>query len=236
MKVFVVLPTYNEAENIEGIVKRVMNLDDINLIIVDDNSPDGTGQLADRLSTLYDKRIYVMHRDERGRGSAGISGFKFALRNGAELVIEMDADFSHPPELIPKLVAGASQYDVVIASKYAEGGGSNEDSMVRRLISKGANFMAKLFLGRGISDWIGGFKCYRAAALASLDFDRFLSKGYSIGVETLFRLLKKGFTFTEVPFIFVKRARGSSKFNVKEMWSFISVVVKLKYLDLRGEL
>jgi len=234
MKVVIVLPTYNESENIVELINQIMFLDDYNIVIVDDSSPDGTGLLADNLVQLYKDRIYVIHRTVRGRASAGLEGFKYALKEGAEYIVEMDSDFSHPVSLIPTLVDLCQSYDVAIASKYALGGGSNEDSRLRVLISRGANLYASALLGRGIhiKDWCGGFKCYRASALSKLALDSFFSHGYSIGAETLYRLKLKGSTFTETPYTFIKRTRGKSKFSIRQILSYIYVITKLRLLSI----
>jgi len=236
MKTFVVLPTYNESENIEKMIEAIMKNREIRLIVVDDNSPDRTGKLADYMANEYKKRIHVIHRRERGRGTAGIVGFKYALQMGADLIVEMDADFSHDPNMIQQLVSPAEKYDVVIGSRYIEGGKYVGRSRARILISRGANLLTRFLLGFQVKDWCGGFKCYRAKSLKSLDFDKFLSKSYSIGMEILFRLSKKNFRFIEVPYTFVERKLGKSKFSLKEILNYFWIALKLRILNLFSKL
>lgn len=240
MKTLVFLPTYNEKENIERMVETVLRLEhlpeleqlgitQVNVLIVDDNSPDGTGELADKLREKHPSKIHVIHRKERGRGTAGIAGFKYALTQDVDYIIEMDADFSHDPGDIPRFLQEAKNYDVVIGSRYIPGGKCDERDAVRDLISRIAGLYSRLAMGMGIKDWHGGYKCYSKQALASLNFDDFLSKGYSIGMETLYRLAKSGWTCKEMPITFYERVYGKSKFSVKEMLTYAKVSLQLRW-------
>jgi len=239
MKLLVLLPTYNEKDNLERMVNTVLHLGErpamgrlgvaaVRVVVVDDDSPDGTGELADQLSQRNPGSVHVIHRKERGRGTAGIAGFKYALTQDVDCIIEMDADFSHNPADIPRFLAKAGSCDVVIGSRYAPGGHSGKRSVIRHLISRGASLYARLVLGMSIKEWHGGYKCYSRSALASLDFDGFLSKGYSIGMETLYRLLKLGFSYEEIPITFQERARGESKFRPREVLDYARVALQLR--------
>ncbi|RLG09498.1 polyprenol monophosphomannose synthase [Candidatus Pacearchaeota archaeon] len=227
----IVIPTYNERENVEPLFSKIYSLykDRLNKVIfVDDNSPDGTGDILEKLKITYPNYIEVIHRyEERGRGSAGIAGFKQALKHDVYCIVEMDADFSHDPYYIAIFLEMINFYDVVIASRYVEGGGQINRSFSRELISKLANMIYRLLLGTKITDLSGGFKCYRKSILEKLNFDEFISKGYSIGMETLFHCYRLGATFLEIPVVFHDRRRGKSKFNIKECINSFIVALKL---------
>jgi len=229
MRSIVILPTYNEKENIEKIANGILEIDDrIRILIVDDNSPDGTGIIADKLADTHKNRIKVLHRRVRGRGSAGIEGFQYALKQDVDCIIEMDADFSHNPSYIPDFIHNIKHYDIVIGSRFVKGGGIIYRNTIRNVISIGARILTRIILGPHIRDWSGGFKCYRKSILASLDFDNFYSKGYSVGMEMFYELIRKGYSFTEIPYVFSDRKGGSSKFNMTEIISYIIVLLKLK--------
>lgn len=227
MKAMVMLPTYNEKENIEGIVEEVLKGSNVSIVVVDDSSPDGTGGIADRLAGDRPGRIHVIHRRERGRGTAGIAGLRYAMEQDVDCIIEMDADFSHDPKRIPEFLERIEGYDVVIGSRFVEGSQATRNP-VRRLISDVAMIYTRLLLGRHIRDWSGGYKCYRREALRSLNFDDFRSKGYSIGMETLYRLTRKGFSFVEIPIEFTDQRKGESKFSAKEILGYMINVLRLR--------
>lgn len=228
MRAAVVLPTYNERENIERIVEAILKANvGIQVVVVDDDSPDGTGQIADDLARRHPGQVHVVHRRVRGRGAAGIAGFKHALAQDVDCIIEMDADFSHDPRYIPQFLEEIRGYDIVIGSRFVKGGKAIRNP-IRRLISGGANLYAQLLLGRGIKDWCGGYKCYRREALESLDFDEFYSNGYSIGMETLYRLTQQGLSYKEIPIMFIDEREGQSKFSLKEILSYIRVALLLR--------
>jgi dolichol-phosphate mannosyltransferase len=214
-KVWVVLPTYNEAENLEKIAPAILERlpESRRLLIVDDNSPDGTGQIADRLAAARDD-VQVLHRTTKeGIGPAYIAGFRDALAGGAELIIEMDADFSHDPAYLPQLLRAAESADVVIGSRYVPGGGVTDWGKVRRFISRGGSSYARKMLGLRIRDLTGGFKCFRREVLEAIDMDSVAAKGYAFQVEMTYRAINAGFTVIEVPIVFRDRTEGNSKMS-----------------------
>jgi dolichol-phosphate mannosyltransferase len=238
LRTAVVLPTYNESENIGPIVERIMGLvhapeewlkeGDLSVVVVDDDSPDGTGLLAEQLRVRWPSVVHVVHRHERGRGTAGMAGFRYALSLEPDYVVEMDADFSHDPDDIPRLLSAAQDCDVAIGSRYVRGGASVERGPVRKLTSWGAMAFTRVVLGPQIRDWHGGFKCYSKRAVAHLSSQPVYSKGYSIGMEMLYRLSAAGFKLCEVPIRFKERERGSSKFRWREVLDYTVVAVRLR--------
>jgi dolichol-phosphate mannosyltransferase len=223
-RVWVILPTYNEAENIGALVAAVRERlpESRRLLIVDDSSPDGTGEIADRLAGDHDD-VAVLHRGEKeGLGPAYIAGFREALAGGAELIVEMDADFSHDPAYLPELLAAAEEADLVLGSRYVEGGGVTDWGAVRRAISRGGSAYARSALGVGVRDLTGGFKVFRREVLEAIDLDSVASRGYAFQVETTFRAIRAGFRVVEVPITFRERQVGSSKMSksivVEAMW------------------
>lgn len=212
---WLVLPTYNEAANIEPFVAAVLARlpGDARVLIVDDNSPDGTGELADRLAAAED-RVEVLHRPRKeGIGPAYIAGFRRALDAGAGLVLEMDSDFSHDPAYLPRLLQAADRADLVLGSRYVEGGGISDWGPVRLAISRGGSFYARLVLGVEVRDLTGGFKCFRREALEAIDLDRVQTRGYAFQVEMTYRAIRSGMRVVEVPIVFRDRRAGSSKMD-----------------------
>jgi dolichol-phosphate mannosyltransferase len=211
----VCLPTYNERENLEPMVDRlgeILGEDDV-VLVIDDNSPDGTGEIADRLAAER-SWVHVLHRPRKeGLGPAYLAGFRRALDLGAGLIFELDCDFSHDPADIPRLAAAAEEADLVIGSRYVPGGGTRNWGLVRRLISRGGSLYAQILLGVPVRDLTGGFKCYRRAVLETIDLDAIDSKGYAFQIETTYRALRAGFRVTEVPIVFVDRVVGGSKMS-----------------------
>ncbi len=226
-KVIISLTTYNEKENIEAIVKEILEIADVRIVIVDDTSPDGTGEIADRLAGENPDKIHVIHRKERGAGTANIAAFKYALTQDVDYIIRMDADFAHRPKYIPQFLEKMKDYDAVIGSRFIKEG-TSERNMTRGIISIFANLYTRLLLGWHIKDWSGGYRGYSRAALASLDFDEFYSKGFSIGMETLYRLKDNGFSYIEIPIEFEDKRKGSN-FSVKEIIRYMIVVVRLRF-------
>ncbi len=216
--VWVVLPTYNEAGNIRSLVAAVRGQlraepGEHRVLIVDDNSPDGTGEIADELAAQYD-HVSVLHRSHKeGLGPAYIAGFREALAGGAELIVEMDSDFSHDPSYLPAMLAAAQDADLVLGSRYVEGGGVTEWGGMRRAISRGGSAYARAMLGIGVRDLTGGFKVIRRTVLEALDLDRVDSRGYAFQVEITYRAIRAGFRVTEVPIVFRERRQGSSKMS-----------------------
>jgi dolichol-phosphate mannosyltransferase len=208
-----VLPTYNEADNLERLVEEVLERlpDSRRVLIVDDNSPDGTGEIADRLAARHDD-VDVLHRERKeGLGPAYIAAFREALAGGAQLIIEMDADFSHDPAYLPQLLRAIEPADLVIGSRYVPGGGVTDWGRVRRFISRGGSAYARTALGVDVRDMTGGFKCFRREVLEAIDFEDVTSRGYAFQVEMTYRAIRAGFRVIEVPIVFRDRREGSSK-------------------------
>ena len=227
--IIVCLPTYNERENLEAMVSALGEVlpEDGRILVVDDNSPDGTGEIADRLSAERE-HVDVLHRARKdGLGPAYLAGFAWALEHGADLVLEMDCDFSHDPADVPRLLTAAEEADVVLGSRYVPGGGTRNWNLLRRLISRGGSLYAQILLGVRIRDLTGGFKCYRRAVLETIDLDAIDSKGYAFQIETTYRALRAGFRVVEVPIVFVDREAGGSKMSksivLEAMWKVPAV-------------
>jgi dolichol-phosphate mannosyltransferase len=213
---WLVLPTYNEAENLEPLVEAALAKlpATARVLIVDDGSPDGTGAIADRLAAA-DERVRVLHRARKeGLGPAYIAGFREALAAGAGLVLEMDADFSHDPAYLPRLLEAAGRADVVLGSRYVEGGGVSDWGALRRAISRSGSVYARFVLGIDVRDLTGGFKCFRREVLEAIDLDRISTQGYAFQVEMTYRALRSGFSVTEVPITFRERRVGKSKMDL----------------------
>jgi len=231
----VCLPTYNERENLERMV-RALGEHGVNVLVIDDNSPDGTGELADRLAEELD-HVQVLHRDRKeGLGPAYLAGFRHALAGGAELILEMDCDFSHDPADVPRLLAAADEADLVLGSRYVGGGSVRNWGLVRRFVSAGGSLYARLLLGVGIRDLTGGFKCYRARVLETIDLDAISSRGYAFQIETTYRALRAGFRVVEVPIAFVDRERGGSKMSKTIVAEAIWKVPALRLRALAGRM
>jgi dolichol-phosphate mannosyltransferase len=213
--VWLVLPTYNEAGNIEAFVEAVHAKlpASARILIVDDNSPDGTGEIADRLAERLPS-VSVLHRPRKeGLGPAYVAGFRRALAEGAGHVVEMDSDFSHDPAYLPRLLEAGERADLAIGSRYVDGGGVTEWSALRRAISRGGSAYARLVLGVEVRDLTGGFKCFRREVLEAIDLDSISSRGYAFQVEMTYRALRRGFEVVEVPIVFRERRVGASKMD-----------------------
>ena len=215
MRTLICLPTYNERENLDAMVHALgeVGLDGLEVLVIDDSSPDGTGEIADRLAAEL-PWVSVLHRERKqGLGPAYLAGFRRALELGADLVFEMDCDFSHDPADVPRLAAAAADADLVLGSRYVEGGGTRNWGLVRRFISRGGSLYAQVLLQLGIRDLTGGFKCYRRAVLETIDLDAISSLGYAFQIETTYRALRAGFRVVEVPITFADREVGGSKMS-----------------------
>lgn len=214
---FVVVPTFNESENLPDLVSEVFSLplERLNILVVDDNSPDGTGELAEELAVENSGRLSVMHRSEKlGIGSAYISGFKSALNLGADSIIQMDADFSHPPQKILELINALAEFDVALGSRYIPGGMVDERWPIwRKGLSAFGNIYAKSILRMPVNDATGGFRAWRRDTLIGMPLDRVRSNGYAFQVEMVYLAYRLGYSFTEVPFYFADRQWGSSKMS-----------------------
>jgi dolichol-phosphate mannosyltransferase len=232
----VCLPTYNERENVEPMV-RALGEYRVHVLVIDDNSPDGTGETADRLAAEL-AYVDVLHRQRKeGLGPAYLAGFRHALASGAELVLEMDCDFSHNPADVARLIAAAEDgADLVLGSRYVPGGSIGSWGPVRRFVSAGGSLYARLVLGTGIRDLTGGFKCYRRAVLEAIDLDAITSKGYAFQIETTYRALRAGFRVVEVPIHFVDREEGGSKMTRAIVAEAVWKVPSLRLAALRGRL
>jgi dolichol-phosphate mannosyltransferase len=221
---WVILPTYNEAENLERIVGAVLAELPTSgrILIVDDSSPDGTGQIADRLAAAHEF-VAVLHRARKeGLGPAYLAGFRVALDEGADRIIEMDADFSHDPAYLPKLIEATEHADLAIGSRYVPGGGITDWGPIRRFISRGGSAYARLSLSLPIRDLTGGFKCFRRVVLETIDLDTIQARGYAFQVETTYRAIQAGFRVVEIPIVFKDRTDGTSKMSrsivAEAMW------------------
>ena len=227
----IIIPTYNERENLKSMCDQVLTaLPSADLLIVDDNSPDGTGQLADQMAA-ENPRINVLHRSGKlGLGTAYIAGFRFALSKGYEFVFEMDADFSHDPVYLPALLGAAKDgAGVVIGSRRVPGGGTENWGLSRQLISAGGSLYARTILGLDVRDLTSGFKCFRREVLAAIDLDAVRSNGYSFQIEMTYRAVRKNFSVAEVPIIFVDRRAGQSKMSSKIFAEAMGMVWRLRF-------
>ena len=233
------LPTYNERENLEAMIEALGGVLDTTadrVLVIDDGSPDGTGEIADRLAGEH-SWVSVLHRPAKeGIGPAYVAGFRWALAEGAELVLEMDCDFSHDPADVPRLVDAASEADLVLGSRYAPGGGTANWGLVRRIVSRGGCLYAQVFLGLRVRDLTGGFKCFRRATLEAIDLDALSAHGYAFQIETTYRVSRAGLRVREVPITFVERRAGASKMTgsivAEAMWK----VPLLRLRALTGKL
>ena len=234
----VCLPTYDERENVEAIVAALLERlgPDDRVLVIDDNSPDGTGEIADAIAAR-EPRVSVLHRAQKeGLGPAYVAGFRHALADGAELVLEMDADFSHDPDDLPRLIAAAGDADVVLGSRYVRGGRIENWGPLRRFLSRFGSLYAQVLLLAPVRDLTGGFKCYRREVLEAIDLDAVSSRGYAFQIETTYRALRRGFRVVEVPITFVDRREGRSKMSRGIVLEAIWRVPRLAALTLVGRL
>jgi dolichol-phosphate mannosyltransferase len=233
---WLILPTYNEAENLEAMVAEALPRMseagvDPTVLVVDDASPDGTGAIADRLAAA-NPAVRVLHRSRKdGLGRAYLAGFAAALGGGADLILQMDCDFSHDPADLPRLIAAAGAAHVVLGSRYVPGGGVENWAARRRIQSRGGCLYARLILGVPVQDLTGGFKCWRREALETLDLDGVDAHGYGFQIEMTYRAIKAGFTVAEVPIVFRERREGQSKMTA---WITLEAVWKVPALRFRG--
>ena len=235
----VCLPTYNERDNLEPMLRalgEVLDTSRDRVLVIDDSSPDGTGEHADRLAAELEW-VDVLHRAEKeGLGPAYVAGFRRALADGAELVLEMDCDFSHDPKDVSRLIAAATEADLVLGSRYVEGGGTGNWGLGRRIVSKGGSLYARVILGVRVRDLTGGFKCFRREVLETIDIGALSARGYAFQIETTYRVIRAGFRVVEVPIQFVDRRVGESKMTraivAEAMWK----VPQLRVRALTGRL
>ena len=229
----VLLPTYNEIENLARIVPAILDAAPVDMMILDDNSPDGTGELADQLAQ-NNPRISVVHRPgKQGLGAAYLDGFNRALKAGYDRVLEMDADFSHPPGQLPEMLRLANEYDLVLGSRWVPGGGTKNWPLQRQVISRMGSLYARTVLGVGIRDLTGGFKCFRRSVLEAIDLTSIRTTGYAFQIEMTYRAVKRGFRVKETPIIFTEREQGVSKMSRRIVVEAVLKVPKLRF-ELRS--
>ena len=235
----VCLPTYNERENLGPMVTALLDRlgPDDTILVIDDSSPDGTGELADRLAAEHCGRVAVLHRAQKeGLGPAYLAGFRRSLSDGAELVLEMDCDFSHHPADVPRLIEAARDADLVLGSRYVPGGAIANWGPLRRFVSAGGSLYARVVLGIPVHDLTGGFKCIRREVLETIDLDAITSRGYAFQIETTYRALRAGFRVVEVPIRFVDREHGGSKMSHAIVAEGVWKVPVLRLRALTGRL
>jgi dolichol-phosphate mannosyltransferase len=224
----VTIATYNERENLPALVEEIIRYaPECDILVIDDNSPDGTGQWADE-KAASEPRLRVLHRSGKlGLGAAIIEGMKYAIEQGYEFVLNLDADFSHHPRYIPALISGMDRADVMIGSRYVPGGSTPDWPLSRRLMSRAVNAYAHWLLGLSPRDCSGAFRCYRVASLKQLDFDKIRSRGYAFQEEILWRLKQAGIRFGETPIAFTDRRHGQSKIDLRETFSTLGTLLRL---------
>ena len=237
MKALVIVPTYNEAENVETLLPRILEQNPaIEVLVVDDNSKDGTGKLVDDMGAT-EPRIHCLHRPGKmGLGTAYVDGFRYALERDYDFVFEMDADFSHDPDSLPAFLEAIEEADLVVGSRYLYGVTVVNWPLSRLILSYGANFYTRLVTWMPLKDATGGFKCFRRSTLEQIDLDNVHSDGYGFQIEMNFKAWRKGLRVKEIPILFVDRRVGISKMNKKIVWEAMWLVWKLKINDLMGRL
>jgi len=233
MKTIIVIPTYNESQNIEKLIKKIFELKIANLeiIIVDDNSPDGTAQIVNNQQSAFGhQQIHLIQRQGKlGLGSAYIAGFKKALELGADYIFEMDADFSHDPEDVPRLLDACQHADLVIGSRKIKGGKIIGWGPIRKFMSNGAMLFSKIILGLKTQDVTAGFRCFKRQVLKAININNITSNGYAFQEELLYRTEKAGFVIKEIPVVFIDRQEGKSKLGRKDIVEFFWIILKLKF-------
>jgi len=231
--VWIVVPTYNEAENVERMIHAILDVCgrahiDGSVLIVDDGSPDGTGALAEAIAT-NNSHVHVLHRTAKeGIGPAYRAGFRYALDQGAERIVEMDCDFSHNPEALPALIAGTENADLALGSRYVTGGGTRNWGRARKIISRSGCIYAKVILRLPLNDLTGGFKCFRRVVLETIPLDAVAAAGYGFQIEMTYRAVRLGFRVVEVPIIFTERTYGVSKMSRGIVWEAATLVPRLR--------
>ena len=238
MKTFVMIPTYNERENIKTLIGRILNLKikNLNIVVVDDNSPDGTWEIVQEISKRKKNVHLLLRKKDRGRGTAGRDGFIYCLKNGADIIIEMDADMSHDPKYIPLMIKELKNADLVLGSRRVKGSREIGRSWFRRFITWGANLFITIILGIKVKDCNSGFRCFRRKVLEKINLEKLQSKGPAIIQEVLFKAHLKGFKIKEIPITFVNRTKGKSKLGIPQLAAGYFTVLKLKFLKLTGEI
>lgn len=232
-RALVLLPTYNERDNIERIIPQILEVDSrIEVLVVDDSSPDGTGEIADRLSSA-EPRVKVLHREvKEGLGRAYIAGFKYGIQQEYDFIFEMDADFSHQPKYLADHLSNIQGCDISLGSRYIKGGGVENWPRSRWFISYYANVYSRVVTGLPVRDATGGFKCFRRQVLEALDLDSIRSNGYSFQIEVSFQAWLRNFRIREIPIVFVEREAGDSKFSRRIIWEAVFMVLRLGFKSL----
>jgi len=236
MKAFVVVPTFNEHENIERLIREVLDLgiEGLSVLVVDDNSPDGTHEIVRKMAKA-DSRVHLLHRTKRrGRGSAGIEGFKYAMAQGAEVIIEMDADFSHHPKYISILLEEVRRCDVVLGSRFVKGGKDMDRGLYRQICTRLAGIYVRSILKIGIRDVSSGYRCFRSRVLEALDLDDMISTGPSIVLEVLYKVYLRGFSIREVPIVFIDRRQGKTKLDYITLLETLVMVLRLRQMKRKN--
>lgn len=235
MNIVVVIPTYNERESIESLIRELLSLSlGLNILVVDDNSPDGTGAIVSKLAEESSKVRLLTRRKRKGRGSAGVDGFKTALEMGADLIIEMDADFSHHPRHIPDLVANANNYHVVLGSRFVSGGADRDRGMLRQMVTRLAGLYVRTSLGIKIRDVSSGYRCFRKEVFEKVDLEDTISAGPAIVLEILYKVCLNGFSVKEVPIIFEDRRQGQTKLDTITLLETLVMVLRLRKMHRQG--
>jgi dolichol-phosphate mannosyltransferase len=236
MKTCIMIPTYNEAENIGDLIKDIRAIvPDAEVLVVDDNSPDGTWEIVDEISKS-DSQVHLLHRtNERGRGTAGRDGFLWALKNNYERCVEMDADYSHHPKYLPAILEASNRADIVLGSRYVKGGREVGRSAFRQIVTKFAGAFLRAMLGVKVRDPSSGYRCFDARVLEVVDLNNFISTGPSIVSEMLYKARLKNYTFAEVPIVFEDRVRGASKLDGRTLFKTLGMVMKLRKLHRAGK-
>lgn len=231
MKVFIVIPTYNEKENIEKLIQEIfyLEIDNLSILVVDDNSPDGTADIVTRLMKNYQKLFLIKRAGKLGLGSAYREGFTFALKEGADFIFEMDADFSHQPKYIPKILLELKDNDLVIGSRYVKGGGVDNWPWWRQVLSQLANIYVQFVLGLKVKDATAGFRGYRQEVFQKINIKNIISDGYSFQVELVYLINKANLKIKEIPIVFPDRKLGQSKIGHEEIFKAIITILKLKF-------
>jgi len=237
LKTLIIIPTYNERENLEPLLERIFaNVPGAEVLIVDDNSPDGTGAVADQ-AAARDSRVHVMHRaGKQGLGSAYVAGFRYAIERDYEAIFEMDADFSHNPESLPVFLRELENADLVLGSRYLNGVTVVNWPIKRLILSYSANVYSRVITGMRVKDLTGGYKCFRRRVLEAIDWERVRSDGYAFQIEITFKAWRKGFRIREIPILFVDRTAGESKMSRRIVHEAAWMVWRLRLLDLIGAL
>jgi len=238
MKTYVMIPTYNERENIKTTIDNILKLKikNLHIVVIDDNSPDGTWKIVQSISKKKKNVHLLLRKKNKGRGSAGKDGFIYCLKHGAKIIVEMDADMSHDPKYIPSMIDELKNVHLVLGSRRVKGSKEIGRGLIRRIITYFANIYIRILLGLKIKDCNSGFRCFKREALEGINPESIRSKGPSIVQEVLFKIHLKGFKIKEVPITFINRTKGKSKLGIKQLAASYFMVLKLKFLKLMGEI